>query len=176
MEKIVKEWIPYIIIIIVVVLIRTYIVTPVIVRGDSMDYTLKNGQVLFLSKISYKVHNIKRFDIIVIKDIDEDLIIKRVIGMPGDYVEYKDNKLYINHKEVKDKYGLGETNDFNLEEICKINNNKCNKKIPEDMYLALGDNREVSADSRIKGLFNKKQILGKATLRVWPVNKITIVK
>lgn len=171
-----KEWLPYIIIIIVVVFIRSYIVTPVIVRGDSMDVTLKNGQVLFLSKISYKIHDIKRFDIIVIKDSDNDLIIKRVIGLPGDYVEYKNNKLYINHKEVKDEYAFGDTDDFNLEEICEINEDNCKRKIPKDMYLALGDNREVSADSRVKGLFNKEQILGKATLRIWPLNKIKIVK
>jgi signal peptidase I len=176
MNKLIKEWFPYIIIIIVVVFIRTYIVTPVIVRGDSMDVTLKNGQILFLSKISYRIEDIKRFDIVVIRDEDNDLIIKRIIGLPGDYIEYRDNKLYINNKKVNDKYAYGETEDFNLEEICEIKNNKCQGKIPQSMYLALGDNREVSADSRVKGLFNKKQILGKATLRVWPLNKIEVVR
>lgn len=176
MNKIIKELIPYIIIVIVVVLIRTYIVTPVIVRGDSMDNTLKNGEYLFLSKISYRIHDIERFDIVVIKDTDDDLIIKRIIGLPGDNVEYKDNKLYINDKEVKDKYGIGITDDFDLEDICDINNDNCVSKIPKNMYLALGDNREVSADSRVKGLFTKEQILGKATLRIWPLTKIEIVK
>ena len=176
MKKIVKELIPYIIIVIVVVLIRTYIVTPVIVRGDSMDNTLSDGEVLFLDKISYRFNSIKRFDIIVIKDFDEDLIIKRVIGLPGDYVEYKNNKLYINNKLVVDKYGVGETYDFNLEDICDLTDIDCNKKIPKDMYLALGDNREVSADSRVKGLFSKEHILGKTNLRIWPLTRIRIVK
>ena len=176
MKKNIKELVPYLIIVIVVVFIRSYIITPVIVRGDSMDDTLKDGQVLFLNKINYRFNSIKRFDIIVIKDQDNDLIIKRVIGKPGDYVEYKDNTLYINNKKVKDKYGNGETSDFNLEEICDINNDNCNGKIPKGKYLALGDNREVSADSRVKGLFTRKQILGKATLRLWPLNQITIVK
>ena len=176
MKNIVKELVPYIIIVIVVVLIRSYIVTPVIVRGDSMDNTLKDGEVLFLDKISYRYNNIKRFDIIVIKDFDEDLIIKRVIGLPGDYVEYKDNKLYINNKLINDKYGIGETYDFNLEDICDLTDIDCNKRIPKNMYLALGDNREVSADSRAKGLFDKKRILGKTTLRIWPLTKIKIVK
>ena len=176
MKKNIKELVPYLIIVIVVVFIRSYIITPVIVRGDSMDDTLKDGQVLFLNKINYRFNNIKRFDIIVIKDEDNDLIIKRVIGKPGDYVEYKDNILYINNKKVKDKYGNGETLDFNLEEICNITDTNCKGKIPKDKYLALGDNREVSADSRVKGLFTRKQILGKATLRLWPLNKITIVK
>lgn len=176
MKKIIKEWLPYLIIIIIVVLIRTYIVTPVIVRGDSMDNTLMDGEVLFLSKISYKINDIKRFDIIVIKDKDNDLIIKRVIGLPGDKVKYQNGKLYINNEEVNDEYGIGTTNDFTLEEICEINDDKCSTKIPENKYLALGDNREVSADSRVKGLFDKSQILGKATLRIWPLNNIKIVK
>lgn len=176
MKSNIKELIPYLIIVIVVVLIRSFIITPVIVRGDSMDNTLKDGEVLFLSKISYHFEKIKRFDIIVIKDQDEDLIIKRVIGKPGDYIEYKDNTLYINNKKVKDNYGQGETSDFNLEEICHITDTDCKGKIPKDKYLALGDNREVSADSRIKGLFTRKQILGKATLRLWPLNKIKVVK
>ncbi len=176
MKNNIKELIPYLIIVLIVVFIRSYIVTPVIVRGDSMDYTLEDGQVLFLSKISYRIHKINRFDIIVIKDDDSDLIIKRVIGKPGDYVEYKNNVLYINNKIVEDIYGNGETKDFNLEEICNITNTNCKGKIPKDRYLALGDNREVSADSRIKGLFTRKQILGKATLRVWPLIKIKIVK
>lgn len=176
MKKLIKDWVPYLIIVIVVVLIRSYIVTPVIVRGDSMDDTLKNGQVLFLSKISYRVHEIERFDIIVIRDTDGDLIIKRVIGLPGDRVSYKDNELYINGRKYEDKYGIGITDDFELKDICEINNDECNGKIPDGMYLALGDNREVSADSRVKGLFNAEQIIGKATLRVWPITKITIVK
>lgn len=176
MQKIAKELIPYIIIVIIVVLIRSYIVTPVIVRGDSMDNTLKNGEYLFLSKISYRLHNIKRFDIIVIKDLDNDLIIKRIIGLPGDNIEYKNNKLYINNQEVEDNYGIGTTSDFTLKEICDINDDNCATKIPENMYLALGDNREVSADSRVKGLFTKEQIQGKATLRIWPLTKIGIVK
>ena len=73
MVKFIKELFPYIVIFVVVVLIRSYIVTPVIVRGDSMDDTLEDGQVLFLSKISYKMHDIKRFDIIVIEDIETKL-------------------------------------------------------------------------------------------------------
>lgn len=176
MNKFIKEFLPYVIIVIVVIIIRSFIVTPVVVRGDSMDDTLKDGQVLFLSKISYRLHDIKRFDIIVIHDMDDDLIIKRVIGLPGDDVKYENNKLYINGKEVEDKYANGDTTDFTLQNICEINGDECVSKIPENMYLALGDNREVSADSRMKGLFTRKQILGKATLRIWPITKIRIVK
>jgi len=176
MDKIIKEWLPYLIIIIVVILIRTYLVTPVIVRGNSMSKTLENGEILILNKITYKLEDIKRFDIVVVKDMDDDLIIKRVIGIPGDSVEYKNEKLYINNKVIEEKYTNYIMEEFNVDSICKLTDLECNGIIPDDMYLVLGDNREVSADSRVKGLIKKKQILGKTIFRIWPLNKITITK
>ena len=176
MDKFVKEWVPYIVIIIVVILIRTYIVTPVVVRGDSMYSTLEDGEVLFLSKINYEIEDIKRFDIVVVKDIDNDLIIKRVIGLPGDSVEYNDGILYINNEEIKENYTDYEMENFNVDSICEITDINCNGIIPENMYLVLGDNRGVSADSRVKGLINREQILGKTIFRIWPLNKINIIK
>lgn len=176
MDKFIKEWLPYIIIIVVVILIRTYIITPVIVRGDSMYDTLEDGEVLFLSKITYRVSEINRFDIIVIKDLDDDLIIKRVIGLPGDKVKYEEGVLYINDKKIEEDYTDYIMDDFNVDTICEITNLNCNGIIPNNMYLVLGDNREVSADSRVKGLIKEEQILGKAVFRVWPLTKISRVK
>lgn len=176
MKKVIKEWLPYIIIVISVIFIRSYIVTPVVVRGDSMYKTLKDGEVLFLSKIHYRVSDIKRFDIVVVKDLDNDLIIKRVIGLPGDKIEYKDGSLYINDEKITEDYTdyIGE--DFNVDSICEITNLECNGIIPKDKYLVLGDNRAVSADSRVKGLIDRNQILGKTVLRIWPINKISTTK
>ncbi len=177
MKDKIKELIPYIIIVIVVILIRTYLVTPVIVSGDSMYPTLKENEVLLLSKITYRVSNIKRFDVVVI-NVNKDLptgkkiktkIIKRVVGLPGEYVEYKDNILYIDGKELDNDYNF-ETKDFSLEDISIY------KKIPEDKYLVLGDNRSVSADSRTIGLLSKKDISGKAIFRIWPITKLSKVK
>lgn len=176
MKKFIKEWLPYIIIVITVVLIRTYIITPVIVRGASMDETLHDKEVLLLSKITYKLDTIKRYDIVVIKDKDDDYIIKRVIGLPGDNIEYKDNILYINGKKSKKTFTKDITEDFTLEDICKINEDNCKKEIPKGKYLVLGDNRDVSADSRTKGLIDRNQITGKTVFRLWPLTKISIVK
>ena len=176
MKKFLIEWVPYILIIIIVILLRTYIITPVIVRGDSMYDTLKNNEVLLLSKISYRTGKIKRFDVVVIKDKSQEYIIKRVIGMPGDNIEYKDDMLYINGKEYNKKFTKDITEDFTLEDICKINKIDCNDKIPEDMYLVLGDNRDVSADSRVKGLIEKDKIIGKPIFRIWPLTRINKVK
>ena len=176
MDKFIKEWVPYIVIIIVVILIRTYIVTPVVVRGDSMYSTLEDGEVLFLSKINYRIEDIERFDIVVVKDIDNDLIIKRVIGLPGDSVEYKDSTLYINDLRIEENYTDYEMEDFNVDSICEITDINCNGIIPYDMYLVLGDNRRVSADSRVKGLLKREQILGKTVFRIWPLNKLSSIK
>lgn len=176
MKQFIKEWLPYLIIIIVVILIRSYIVTPVIVRGDSMYDTLKDGEILLLGKINYQISEIERFDIAVIKDVDNDYIIKRIIGLPGDDVEYKDNILYINGEKQEQNFTSDPTEDFTLEEVCKIHNVECNGKIPDGMYLVLGDNRDISADSRVKGLINRDQIQGQAIFRIWPLNRFSTIK
>lgn len=175
MKEFIKELIPYIIIIVVIVLVRSFLITPVIVKGSSMEPTLNENEILFLSKISYKVHDIERFDIVVV-DTKGELIIKRVIGLPGEKVEYKNDKLYINDEEVEDPYPKNQTTDFDLEDICNIRHDNCTTIIPDDKYLVLGDNRGVSADSRSKGLFNLEEIEGKVVFRLWPITKLGTIK
>lgn len=161
MKNFLKELVPYIIIILAVVLIRTFVVTPIRVDGPSMNPTLTNGNIMILNKLA----KIDRFDIVVIKSSKaHDTLIKRVIGMPGETIEVKDGKLYINDKLVKDKYGYGVTRDFD-----KI-------KIPKNEYFVMGDNRPISADSRIFGTFNKKDIKGTTRLVLFPFKKIGFVK
>ena len=164
MKKFIKELIPYIEIILVVVLIRTFLVTPVMVSGDSMVPTLENKEILLLNKINYRLNEIKRFDIVVI-GLNNKEIIKRVIGLPGETIEYRDNKLYIDGHEFDNDYNF-ETNDFDLKSICNCD------KIPNDKYLVLGDNRKVSADSRIIGLIDKKDIKGRVKISLWPIKKV----
>ena len=164
MKNIIKELLPYVLILGGVILIRTFIVTPVIVSGDSMKPNLHNGDLLLERKIGYNSTNIKRFDIVVIKEGKEE-IIKRIIGLPGAHISYKNNKLYVNDKVLEENFDFRKTNDFNLEEICSCNS------IPEGKYLVLGDNRPISKDSRMIGLIDEKDILGKAVYRIWPISK-----
>lgn len=164
MKNIVKELLPYVIILVSVILIRTFIITPVIVSGDSMKPNLHNGELLLERKIGYSGSSIKRFDIVVIREGKEE-IIKRIIGLPGEHISYKNNKLYVNDELVKETFDFRDTNDFNLEEICTCSS------IPEGKYLVLGDNRPVSKDSRMIGLIDEKDILGKAVYRIWPISK-----
>lgn len=180
MKNIIKEVIPYIVILIVVVIIRSFVITPVTVVGSSMYPTLKDKELLLLSKISYKIHDIERFDIVVIKE--DDRIIKRIIGLPNENVSYINNVLYIDGVPIEDNYQNGTTKDFELADLCFTNENKDNKlsctnnKIPEGYYLVLGDNREISKDSRKIGLVKKEDIIGKAVLRFWPIKNIALLK
>ncbi len=149
-----KELIPYIIIIIVVLLIRTFFVTPARVDGDSMLNTLYNGEIVILNKISLKTDEINRFDIIVI-DYENDLLIKRVIGLPNETIEYKNNELYINGELTKTPIKFEDTEDF--KETTKDNE-----------YFVLGDNRDDSKDSRYFGNVNLSKIKGKVNFVLFP--------
>lgn len=165
MKKIIKELYPYIIIIIVVILTRSFIITPVIVSGKSMLPNFNDGELLLVRKIDYNEKTIKRFDVVVIKK-DKEEIIKRIIGIPGEHISYKNNKLYINDELISEDYSHLNTKDFNLEEICSCS------IIPEGKYLVLGDNRPISKDSRSIGLIDEKDIVGKSVFRLWPITKI----
>lgn len=159
--KVIKEVIPYIVIVVVVVLIRTFIITPVRVDGDSMKNTLKNGDILLL----YKLSSINRFDIIVLdEEKDNEKIIKRVIGLPGDTVAIKKGKIYINDKVIDDEYAYGETSDYD-----KVT-------LGDDEYFILGDNRLISKDSRYFGPIKEKEIKGKIVFRLFPFTKIGTVQ
>ncbi len=157
MKKIIKELIPYIIIIVVVVLIRSFIITPVRVEGSSMYKTLDDGNILLL----YKLANIERYDVVVLnEEYDDEIIIKRVIGMPGETIQIKNGKIYINEEEIDDSYAYGETSDYDK------------TVLGDDEYFLLGDNRIVSKDSRYFGPIKEENIMGEAIFRLYPFNKI----
>lgn len=115
------------------------------ISGNSMYPTLKDKQVVKVSKIK----EINRFDIVIAKKHDNYLIVKRVIGLPNEKVEYKDNHLYINDKPVTEDFidlYLTKTEDFTY-------------TLKDDEYFLLGDNREYSTDSRELGAFKKEKLL-----------------
>lgn len=163
-----KELISYAIIIIVIILIRTFIVTPVRVNGTSMDTTLKNGEIMILNKLKYKFKDIKRFDIVVV-DYKGEKLIKRIIGLPGETLKYENSILYINDEEVEEYFKNQETLDFDIKDLNY-------DVIPDNCYMVLGDNRRDSLDSRYLGCIDKKDIIGSANLVLYPFNSFGIKK
>lgn len=161
-KNIFKELLPYAVIILVVVLIRSFIITPIQVDGSSMYPTLEDGEILILKKYD---KSYERFDVVVF-DYNGNRLIKRVVGLPGETIEYKNNKLYVNGKKVTEKFSRSsDTMDFKLEDI------ECTK-IPKGKYFVMGDNRNNSTDSRIIGLVDEKDIKGSTNLSIFPFDKI----
>ena len=161
MKKILKEWVSYFLIILAILLIRLFIITPVRVDDHSMNPTLENKQILLLSKYS---KHYERFDIVVFNYAKQKLV-KRIIGLPGEKIEFKNNKLYINNKEIEEDFGHMETEDFSLSDIGY-------ETIPDNMYFLVGDNRTNSLDSRYIGLVSDSDIEGVVHFSIWPLKKI----
>jgi len=162
-----RDAIKYIIIIVIILFIINFVFSVTQVVGNSMHPTLKDGEVLILNKFKYRFFDVKREDIISLKYADTKYLIKRIIGLPGENVEIRDNKLYINGNLYLEDYLSSDLNyeDFSLSDLNY-------DKIPDDMYLVLGDNREESLDSRKIGLIKKEDINGKISFRFWPLNKL----
>lgn len=164
MNEKVKEILGYVIIILIVIIIKQYIITPIRVNQSSMNNTLYDKDIMILDKISYRFSKINRFEIVVIKN-DDEYLIKRVIGLPGEKIEYKNNELYINGEKVEENFNHKDTDDYRYDKI-----------IPEDYYFVIGDNRPDSLDSRYIGLIKKENILGKTNLVLYPFNHFGIKK
>ena len=157
MKDKIKEIIPYVIILIIVILLKQYVFTTVKVNGSSMYPTLHDKDVMVLDKLSYRFSDIERFDIVVV-DIETTKLIKRVIGLPNETIEYKDNVLYINGKIVEDKYRNDDMEDFTYD-------------LGSDEYFVVGDNRDDSIDSRVLGSVGRHQIMGKTKITLFPITR-----
>ena len=191
-----KEWGLFILIITSIILSRIFLWTPVRVDGHSMDPTLADNEyLLVINKLP-----INRFDIVVASETENGKtkeIVKRVIGLPGDTIEYKNDVLYINGKETDEPYLKDYIQKFKEDKLQSTYSGKgfeengelfrqmaqiaeaftvdkdgsatFTKKLLDDEYLLLGDDRIVSKDSRQVGAFKKEQIKGEAVLRLWPL-------
>lgn len=154
MKKFVKEYLPYVLILLVIILLRIYVVTPVTVDGNSMNDTLYPNDLMLL----FKVGNIERYDIVVANH-DNKKLIKRVIGMPNDKIKCVSGILYINNEEDTSGYGYGENIDFP------------EYTLKDDEYFLIGDNRSDSFDSRYFGPVKEEDIVGKANFIIFPFNR-----
>jgi signal peptidase I len=159
-----KDMFKYIVIIVIIIVIRIYILTPTEVVGPSMEPNLYDNNILLVDQITSHFNDYNRFDVIVFTR-SPSYLIKRVIGLPGETIEYRDNALYINGEVVKTKFKTnGKTNDFGP------------ITIPDNNYFVLGDNRIDSTDSRNFGSIKREKIIGKPIFCIWPFNKLHVVK
>ncbi len=150
--------------ILLLIITTSFIIFPTRVSGISMDDTLEDNEIIFVNVFSKKyVYK----DIVVLDinsstyNVDEsELYVKRIIGLPGDTVEYIDGLLYLNNQLTEEDYATINTySNFNIDTICPIDN--CNNTIPEGYILAMGDNRFYSQDSEELGLIRIKDVVGK---------------
>ena len=145
---------------------RTY------VSGSSMENTLSDGDNLIVDKITYRFSDPKRYDIIVFPYQYEEntYFIKRIIGLPGETVQIVDGTIYIDGEALQESYGREVMQDAGLAAEPLT--------LGDDEYFVLGDNRNYSSDSRDPSvaLIHRKEIIGRAWLRIWPLDSFGILK
>lgn len=161
-----KDTFKYIIVIVIVLFIAIYVVSLAQVVGPSMKPTYVNGDIVIIDKVSYRFKDINRGDIIALNNDSNKNLIKRVIGLPGETINIKNNRVYINGEALEEEYISSDIlmEDFKLKDIGY-------GAVPEGYYFVLGDNRENSQDSRDKkvGLIKKEDIIGKVFIKIWPL-------
>lgn len=155
---------------IVILLSISSLFSSVKIIGKSMEPTLKSGE----STLVLKKFEPKRGDIVVFKapDTFNKQYVKRIIGLPGDKVAYKDKVLTINGKKQDEKYISNESNDSVDYRLL----NDFSITVPKDEYVVFGDNRDLSKDSRIFGTISKKSLVGKVEIITYPLSNFGFVR
>lgn len=155
-----------------------HVIQRTVVNGSSMQDTLHTGESLLVEKVSYHFSDPERYDIIVFyphgrekakEEKEEEYYVKRVYGLPGETIQIKGNEIYVNNEVIADEYaknGVMDTAGIAEEPLT----------LGEDEYFVLGDNRQVSKDSREPevGPVKKENIAGHVILRIWPLNTFGI--
>lgn len=148
-------------------LIDTFVIVNAQIPSGSMENTIMTGDRVFGNRLAYKFSDPKRFDIIIFKypDDESQLFIKRIIGLPGETVEIHDGNIYINGSDTP-------LEDVDIKE--PMEGSFGPYTVPEGCYFVMGDNRNNSRDSRYweNTFVSEDEILGKAVLRYWPLNKM----
>lgn len=155
------------------IVLYIFIMTPHEVIGNSMHPTYKNGEYLMANKVTYRIKEPERGDVVIFKYSDTQDFIKRIIALPGDTVMLKDGQLYINNKLLDESHYLNDSVYTNGGDFLKEGESKT---VPDGEYFVCGDNRPHSSDSRTFGPIEKDNIKGKAWIVYFPFSEFRIVK
>lgn len=174
---------------IIIVPIRFFLFQPFFVQGSSMEPNFENGQYLIVNELGYKETSLslggtnlftvkpfkdaKRQTVIVFRyPLDPSkFFIKRVIGLPGETVQIKDDQVTIFNKQHPNGFVLNESAYLSPDVVTSGDETV---HLSSDQYFVMGDNREFSSDSRVWGPVPEKDLIGEVELRAWPLNKITV--
>ena len=137
-----------------------------VVIGSSMEPNFQDGQWIIVSKVSYKLHDPERGDVVVLDPPTSNQMdyIKRIVGLPGDTVEIKDGQVLINGSPIDEPY-IEYPPDYIYKE----------QKVPEGQYFVLGDYRPISVDSHLGWMLPRENIIGKAWLCIWPPSDLKVI-
>jgi signal peptidase I len=155
---------------VIALLIKTFLFQAFYIPSDSMVPTLEKNDRVIVNKLSYRLHDVNRGDIIVFKappgtESDIKDLVKRVIALPGERVEGHDNHVFIDGKQLEEPYLPEGTITSDFEAVT----------VPPDSFWVMGDNRGASRDSRYFKFVPKDDIVGRVFLRMWPLNRLDIL-
>jgi signal peptidase I len=165
MKDFIKTVVSLTLVVVATLAVKIYVFTPVVVDGDSMFPTLQDRDVMILNKLEYRLSDVERFEIVVVLEEGEYLV-KRVVGLPGETLEYSNNELIIDGEVIAEPYldsGV-ETYDFGASTLA------------DNEYFVVGDNRAYSRDSRLFGPITEDQIIGHTSQIVYPFDRFKNVE
>ena len=164
-------WVEWFIVVAVAIsaalLVRTYVLQQFAVSGDSMYSTLHNGDRVLVNKLSYRLHDPNRGDVVVLKTIEsigEKDLIKRVVALPGETVEYRQCVLLVNGVVVVEPYL-----DPEVVQPSRCGADQSPLLVPDESVFVMGDNRGGSKDSRDLGAISYDDLIGRAFVVIWPM-------
>ena len=177
--KTVRDWVIVLVVALVVALgIRTYVLQQFYISGPSMETTLYQPNRVLVNKLSYRLHDVNRGDVVVFdrvtsngESIQHDDLIKRVIGLPGEKIFISKCVVYVNKVALKEPYlDSRDTEQEDLNERCR-QPEMAELVVPAKQVFVLGDNRPQSMDSRMFGSVDKNRIVGRAFVVLWPLSR-----
>lgn len=175
-RELVKATLFFVFFLVSVFMVRTFIFSPYVVDMSSMYPTLKNADIMIVNKVTYLSGGPSRGDVIVFDPpSNSGEYVKRVIGLPGEYVDYYDGKFYINGNLMEEEDDKGKTSYIQTYQINNIPE-RLTLKLDSDEYYVVGDNRQSSLDSRSFGPIKKKSIIGKVFVIIWPIGRISVIR